>query len=652
MTSANDGDRTGPGAGGPQVIANYRLGSVLGSGGMGVVHEATDTRNGARVAIKLLHPHLAADESFRDRFNREAHVASLLRSPYTVPLLDSGVDEGRYFLVTRFVEGETLREALRPGPLEPARALRVAAQVAHSLEEAELRGIVHRDIKPENVMLAEPDGTAQVLDFGIARQTGSVTITGAGSFVGTPLYAAPEAAGGRSDHRSDIYSLVVTLYHMLTGRPPFEGEPLELLRQHREEPPAEPLASLPPSVAEIVRRCMAKSPADRPQSASELAVLLEHLSEESAARGDDAVEIAATEVLEHDERRPGDTSTVSITLGSPSVGGRFLRAGRGSSYELVLRNDGDDTVEFRLEATNEDAVAFSLPDRVAVAPHEAATVSIGVKPRRRRWRGGSESHPFHVSASDGTGGPSIVVSGDFEERPERWVPVAGAAFFSVAAIAAVFAALSFLGGGEGTAPADTPDTLDQREQTVDALSLEQYFARLDTNEDGFVFEIGKAIQQFQSSATAALRDRRQQDAIDAVREFLDVSKLLLGDFHAALQAIDAPPAVEEPHSEFVAALEESVRAAEALGTRGITSFADIRALLDDLDAGPRREYRGCGRLVDIAAENGIDVRVDCAVPLGGALTRGAGGGPPGGGEQRASSERAASGRASPSPSAP
>ncbi len=409
-------------------------------------------------------------------------------------------------------------------------------------------------------MLAEPNGTAQVLDFGIARQTGSVTLTGAGSFVGTPLYAAPEAGGGSTDHRSDIYSLGVTLYHMLTGRPPFEGEPLELLRQHRDEPPPEePLAALPSAVVNVVLRCMAKSPADRPQSASELAGLLEHLSEQSAARGDEAVEIAATEVLERDARRPEDTSTVSITLGEPSVSGRFLRAGRGSSYELVLRNDGDETVEFRLEATNgEGTVAFSLPDRVAVQPHDAGTVSIGVKPRRRRWRGESESHPFRISASDGRSGPPIVVSGEFEDRPERWVPVAGAAFFSVAAIGIVFAALSFLGGGEGTAPPDTPD----------ALSLEQYFARLETSENEFVAGFGDAIREFQSAATAALSDRRLEDAVTAALKFLEASQLLLGDFHAALQSMVAPPAVEQPHNEIVAAIEEWVRVVESRSAGG------------------------------------------------------------------------------------
>ena len=206
----------------PQVIASYRLGRVLGSGGMGVVYEATDLRDGSTVALKLLHVHLEADETFRERFIREAHVAAVLRSPYTVHLLDYGVEEGHFFLVMKFVDGDSLRDVLRLGPMEPARSLRIAAQVARALEEAEARGVVHRDIKPDNVMLAEGE-MAQVMDFGIARQAGSFTLTGTGAFVGTLTYAAPEAAGGTVDHRSDIYSLGVTLYHMLTGRPAVRG---------------------------------------------------------------------------------------------------------------------------------------------------------------------------------------------------------------------------------------------------------------------------------------------------------------------------------------------------------------------------------------------------------------------------------------------
>ena len=289
-------DQPGPDA--PQQLSYYRLGRMLGSGGCGVVYEATDVRFNTRVAVKLLHAHLTDDEAYRERFLRETHVASLLRSPYTVQVHQSGVEDGRYFLVMELIDGGSVADVLRSGPLEPGRALRIAAHVARSLEEAELRGITHRDIKPENVMLTA-DGTAQVVDFGVARQAGAGTLTGTGEFVGTPVYAAPETALGRADHRSDVYSLGVTLYHMLTGRPPFSGEPLEVLLHHeRTAPPTEPLAGLPRAVVEAVERCLAKDPAGRYQTAAELAGALEHLAIEGADRDDRALDLAPTRAAE------------------------------------------------------------------------------------------------------------------------------------------------------------------------------------------------------------------------------------------------------------------------------------------------------------------------------------------------------------------
>ncbi len=172
MTSSTEG-------GTPRQISYYRLGRVLGRGGMGTVYEAIDTRNEITVALKLLHEHLEADDSYRERFQREAHVAALLRSPYTVHLLDYGIEDDRYFLVMKFAAGESLRERLERGPLAPATAFAIAAQIARALEKAEARGVVHRDIKPDNVMIG-PDDSAQVLDFGIARQTGAATLTAAG----------------------------------------------------------------------------------------------------------------------------------------------------------------------------------------------------------------------------------------------------------------------------------------------------------------------------------------------------------------------------------------------------------------------------------------------------------------------------------------
>jgi hypothetical protein len=236
----------------------------------------------------------------------------------------------------RFVEGRTVQEALRAGPFEPARALRIAAQVARSLEEAELRGIVHRDIKPDNIMLAEPGGGAQVMDFGIARQAGSSALTSTGSFIGTPLYAAPEAASELANARSDIYSLGATPYHMLTGGPPFSGEALDVLRQHRDAPPpAEPLAALPVEISDAVLRCLAKDPAERHQSASELAGVLEQLAERAATRGDEPL---PTEAITVAAAQRADTGAITISLGEVEMSPSFLPGARKNSFELALRN--------------------------------------------------------------------------------------------------------------------------------------------------------------------------------------------------------------------------------------------------------------------------------------------------------------------------
>ncbi len=439
-------DPTRRGSDGEQVISNYRLGRVLGQGGMGVVYEATNTRNDERVALKLLHAHLEEDETYRDRFQREAHVAALLRSPYTVHLIDYGFEQGRYFLVMKFVEGESLHGLIADGPLEPSRALRIASQIALALEEAEARGVVHCDIKPDNVMFAT-DGTVQVLDFGIARQTGRATLTATGAFVGTLMYAAPEAAEGRADHRSDLYSLGATLYHMLAGRPPFQGEMIELLRLHRETPmPREPLGGLAPEIVDVVARCLDKDPAARFQTASELAGVLEHLSLDAARRRDRPVQAEATELLK--PAGTADTSLITMALEPRGTRRRFIPRASSTRYELVLRNDADEVVGLELDASDPaDACAISLARVVALPAHAETTVEIDVAPRRRRWLGERELRPFRVTATGagGVGGPPVVAVGEFEDRPQGLLTVAGGAIFSLALIGLI--AVVFTAGG-------------------------------------------------------------------------------------------------------------------------------------------------------------------------------------------------------------
>jgi len=245
---------------------------------MGTVYRARDRRTGAIVAVKLLHSHLAQDEAYLERFRREARIATSLESPHVVKVLDYGEDQGVPFIVMEFVAGKDLRSVLRErGCVTESEALAIAAQVIDALEEAHRKGVVHRDIKPHNIILA-PEGTVKVTDFGIARAEDYSTVSQTGAFFGTVQYAAPEQFQGQFDIRSDIYSLGVVLYHMLSGSPPFAGDTLlEVMRLHVEEPPA-PLRTRVPSVSEetdaIVGRCLAKSPSERFQSPDELSATI------------------------------------------------------------------------------------------------------------------------------------------------------------------------------------------------------------------------------------------------------------------------------------------------------------------------------------------------------------------------------------------
>ena len=215
-----------------QTIARYRIDSLLGAGGMGRVYLADDTVLGRRVALKFLPEYFTNDKNQVQRFRQEAHAASALNHPNILTVYEVGQVNGTEFMATEYVEGETLRARLRSGPFTPREALNVATQIADALVAAHEAGIVHRDIKPENVMLRH-DGYVKVLDFGLAKLTENLAIIGSlstgssirtnpGVVMGTARYMSPEQArGGEIDERTDIWSLGVVLYEMLTGRAPF-----------------------------------------------------------------------------------------------------------------------------------------------------------------------------------------------------------------------------------------------------------------------------------------------------------------------------------------------------------------------------------------------------------------------------------------------
>jgi serine/threonine-protein kinase len=300
-----DPDAIAPGT----VFSHWVLDDRIGGGAMGEVWKGTDRRDGSRVAVKLLNPEFGREASFRQRFEREAHVATLLKSPYTVQTLAFGREHGHYFIVMEYVQGEPVEEILERGPMPVDQVVEVAIDVARALEAAASQRIVHRDLKPSNIILS-PDGVAKLVDFGIASQAAGRDA--GGQFLGTVQYAAPEQQQGNVDPRTDIYALGATMFHMLAGRPAYTGRTLEeILAQHANAPfPAALLSLHPDLVIDVIRRCMQKDPDDRYQTASELANALERVQrrlEEMAITPAPQPADYRTLVPEPDEdqRRPG-----------------------------------------------------------------------------------------------------------------------------------------------------------------------------------------------------------------------------------------------------------------------------------------------------------------------------------------------------------
>jgi serine/threonine-protein kinase len=241
---------------------------------MAKVFKATDTRLGRTVAIKVLAPEYAHNQDYVQRFQREATAAARLNSPNIVGVYDSGSAGDVHYLVMEYVQGRTLAEVLaQDGRLLPERAIEIADHIASALSAAAAAGIVHRDIKPGNVMLTA-DGQVKVMDFGIARMDTGQTVAQTQAVMGTASYLSPEQAqGGPVDSRSDLYSLGVVLYEMLTGRPPFAGDSaVSVAMQHVQDsptPPSQLATGTPPALDAVIMRALAKNPANRYQSADE-----------------------------------------------------------------------------------------------------------------------------------------------------------------------------------------------------------------------------------------------------------------------------------------------------------------------------------------------------------------------------------------------
>ncbi|MFF2811335.1 serine/threonine-protein kinase [Streptomyces sp. NPDC058000] len=259
-------------------IADYLLGDEIGRGGMAVVYKAEDLRLGRTVALKLLAPELARNDTFRQRFAHESRVAAAIDHPHIVPVFEAGETDGLLYIAMRYVQGRDLRALLdHEGPLPLPTTCRIAVQVASALDAAHAHDLVHRDVKPGNVLIAEGTDSDRpehvyLTDFGLTKKSLSLTgFTSVGQFVGTLDYVAPEQISGRPvDGRCDVYGLACVAYEMLTGSPPFRrDDDMALLWAHQYDPPPAPSGlrpDLPPAVDAVFARALAKAPEERYES--------------------------------------------------------------------------------------------------------------------------------------------------------------------------------------------------------------------------------------------------------------------------------------------------------------------------------------------------------------------------------------------------
>jgi TonB family protein len=294
---------------GTTLAGRYEIIEELGKGGMGKVYRVEDKKIKGEIALKLIKPEIASDKKIIERFNNELKMARMISHRNVCRMFDLGEEKGAHYITMEYVRGEDLKSMIRmSGQLGVGTTINIAKQVCEGLAEAHRLGVVHRDLKPQNIMI-DKEGNVRIMDFGIARSLKAKGITGAGVIIGTPEYMSPEQVEGKeAGQRSDIYSLGVILYEMVTGRVPFEGDtPLSVAIKQKTETPEDPRklnSQIPEDLSRVLLRCMEKDKEKRYQSSGEVLSELEKIK-----KG-----IPTTEKVIQ-KRKPITSKEITVTFG-------------------------------------------------------------------------------------------------------------------------------------------------------------------------------------------------------------------------------------------------------------------------------------------------------------------------------------------------
>jgi serine/threonine-protein kinase len=416
-----------PIAAGTLIAERYRVISVLGEGGMGIVYLAEHVHMRKRAAIKVLLPQWTSTSEVVARFEREAVAAGAITHPNVAAATDFGrLADGSFFLVLEYLEGRTLRSELEAGALSPVRALTIARGIALGVAAAHAKGIVHRDLKPENVMLVQRDGDpdfVKVLDFGIARVEARVAsdgqvLTSAGAILGTPDYMAPEQAlGGSIDARADVYSLGVMLFEMLTGECPFGGGAVTLLRQHilTPAPPVPDVVAVPAETRALVARLLEKEAGARYASAMDVVPVIEQcLGALGPTRPAPAVVLSSSPMRSFAGAAAGMRARVlAVVRRRPRL---VVLAGVALSLIVTVvasSSDRDPAFDALAPSAAESAAPSAIPPPEAPSASATPEAIASASPAKAAPPPAAPAHERHAARRTGPGGLYIP-------PPSRW----------------------------------------------------------------------------------------------------------------------------------------------------------------------------------------------------------------------------------------